>query len=115
MDRKKINKQYNKLVNEIDEMEMYDGRGTVDRYVCDTCGHMTHTTYKDKGVTPFSMRCPKCGGAMYHKQTFEKDTVPDWVEVRNWYRPTLEQVFNMPEGMVEHILHGGLILEEEKQ
>ncbi len=112
MTREQIEKKYNKLINEIKEKRMYDGRGTVDRYICDTCGYMMHTTYKDKGVTPFTMSCPKCKGTMYHKKTFKKDTVPDWVEVKNWYRPTLEQTLNMPEGMIEHVLNGGLILEE---
>ena len=110
--REQIEKQYNKLVSEIEEKKMYDGRGTVDRYICDTCGYMMHTTYKDKGVTPFVMRCPKCGGDMVHRQTFKKDTVPDWVQVKNWYRPTLEQTLKMPSGRIEHILQGGLILEE---
>ena len=58
------------------------------------------------------MRCPKCDGAMVHRQTFKKDTVPDWVEVKNWYRPSLEEVLKMNEGTTEHILNGGLILEE---
>ena len=112
MNRETIEKRYNELVNKIEEMRMYDGRGTVDRYICDTCGWMLHTTYKDKGVTPFTMRCPKCNGTMYHKQTFRKETVPDWVEVKNWYRPPLEEVLKMNEGTIEHILLGGLILEE---
>lgn len=107
-----IEKQYNKLVSEIEEKRMYDGRGTVDRYICDTCGYMMHTTYKDKGVTPFTMPCPKCKGTMYHRQTFRKETVPDWVEVKNWYRPSLEEVLKMNERTTEHILNGGLILEE---
>lgn len=112
MNRETIEKRYNELVNKIEEMRMYDGRGTVDRYICDTCGYMLHTTYKDKGVTPFSMRCPKCNGTMYHKQTFRKDTVPCWLEVKNWYRPTLDQTFEMPESTILHILDGGLLLEE---
>lgn len=112
MEREQIEKQYNKLVSEIEEMKMYDGRGTVDRYICDTCGYIMHTTYKDKGVTPFVMQCPECGGGMVHRQTFKKDTVPDWVEVKNWYRPTLEQTLDMPKGVIEHVLNGGLILEE---
>lgn len=113
MTREDIEKQYNKLVSEIEEKKMYDGRGTVDRYVCDTCGYIMHTTYKDKGVTPFTMCCPKCKGIMYHRQTFRKDTVPDWVEIRNFYRPTLEQTLEMSIGSIEHVLQGGLILEEQ--
>ena len=112
MNKEQIEKQYSKLVSGIEEMKMYDGRGTVDRYICDTCGCMMHTTYKDKGVTPFTMRCPKCGGTMYHKRTFIKETVPDWVEVKNWYRPTLEQTLREKQPIIEHILKGGLLLEE---
>lgn len=112
MNKETIKKQYDKLVNEIEGMKMYDGRGTVDRYICDTCGHMTHTTYKDKGVTPFVIRCPKCGGDMVHRQTFEKDTVPDWVEVKGWYRPSLEELLKTDEGIIEHVLDGGLLLED---
>ena len=112
MKREQIEKQYNKLVSEIEGMRMYDGRNTVDRYICDTCGHMMHTTYKDKGVTPFTMHCSKCKGTMYHRQTFEKESVPGWVPVKAWYRPTLEQTLEMDEGTIEHILNGGLILEE---
>lgn len=112
MTREQIEKRYNELVSKIEEMRMYDGRGTVDRYICDTCGCMLHTTYKDKGVTPFTMRCPKCNGTMYHKQTFRKETVPDWVEVKNWYRPTLEQILQESQSVIEHILNGGLLLEE---
>lgn len=112
MKQEEIEKAYNKLVGEIEEKRMYDGRGTVDRYVCDTCGNMMHTTYKNKGVTPYTMMCPKCRGTMYHRQTFAKDSVPHWVEIKSWCRPTLEQTLKMNEGTIEHILNGGLILEE---
>ena len=67
MNKEIIKEKYDKLVSEIEGMKMYDGRGAVDRYVCDTCGYMTHTTYKDKGVTPFTMRCPKCEPRHAHK------------------------------------------------
>ena len=108
-----IKRKYNELVSNIEGMKIYDGRGTVDRYVCDTCGCMIHTTYKDKGVTPFTMGCPKCNGTMYHRQTFRKESVPAWVEVRNWYRPTLEQTLKMNVGMIDHILKGGLVSDKE--
>ena len=114
MEKKQIEEIYNKLVSEIEGMKMYDGRGTVDRYTCDTCGYMMHTTYKDKGVTPFTMRCPKCKGEMYHKQTFIKETVPDFVEIKNWYRPSLEELLKMDEGTIEHVLDGGLLLENNQ-
>lgn len=70
--------------------------------------------YKDKGVTPFTMRCTRCGGTMYHTKTFDKKTVPPYVMVFDWYRPTLEQTLKMSDGMIDHILNGGLILDSEK-
>lgn len=112
MKKENIEKIYNKLIDEIEKKKMYDGRGTVDRYICDTCGYMMHTTYADKGVTPFTMPCPKCNGTMYHRNTYAKETVPDWVEIKIWYRPTLKQTLEMEEGMIEHVLNGGLILED---
>lgn len=110
MNRKRIERAYDKLVREIEELRMYDGRGTIDRYTCCECGNIIHTTYKDKGVTPFTIRCKKCGYPMQHTDTFfppMKD-----VKVLNWYRPTLKKTLKMPEGMIQYVLQGGLILEE---
>lgn len=114
MTTEEITKKYNELINSIENTKMYDGRNTVDRYICDTCGTMMHTTYKDKGVTPFTIVCPKCGGIMYHRKTFKKKTVPEWVKIRNWYRPSLEQTLVQEKGTIEHILNGGLLLEDYK-
>lgn len=112
MGRKEIEKEYCKLTKEIESMCIYDGRNTVDRYVCEKCGGLLHTTYQDKGVTPFVITCPMCGGMMSHTQTFRKEIVPESVEIKNWFRPTLEQTLKMSDGTIEHILNGGLILEE---
>lgn len=115
MNRKEIEKAYNKLIGEIEDRRMYDGRNTVDRYTCEDCGYIIHTTYKDKGVTPFAIQCTRCGGTMYHNKTFDKKTVPGYVLIHNWYRPTLEQTLKMSNGMIEHILNGGLILDTPKE
>lgn len=32
--------------------------------------------------------------------------------VMDWYRPSLEDVLKMSDGMIEHVLNGGLVLEE---
>ena len=34
------------------------------------------------------------------------------MNVMDWYRPTLEQTLKMPDRVIEHILNGGLILED---
>lgn len=112
MTHKEVKKEYLKLTKEIETMPMYDGCNTVDRYVCDKCGGILHTTYKDKGVTPFIITCQICGGMMKHTQTFRKETVPETVEIKNWFRPTLKQTLKMSDTNIEHILNGGLILEE---
>lgn len=122
--------EYNKFCESIEQEKMYDGRGTYDLYECESnhdpkmypgipqsvidsmpkgCGHQIITTYADKGVTPFTMKCPKCGARMTHTKTFA--SVPNGVPVLKWIRPTFEQYQNMSPGMKEHIEDGGLILE----
>lgn len=112
MTREDIEKKYNELVKSIETKRMYDGRGTVDRYTCDTCGHIIYTTYRDKGVTPYTIRCNRCGGTKYHDKTYDKKTVPGYVMIIDWYRPSLEDVLKMSDGMIEHVLNGGLILDK---
>lgn len=115
MTKKQITKRYEKLVSEVENMRIYDGRGTVDEYICNRCGDSTFTTYRDKGVTPFVMRCRKCGGDAVHRNTNPKGSVEHirtLVKVHDWYRPSLDDVLKMEEGMIDHILNGGLILSE---
>lgn len=112
MKREDIEKKYNELVNTIEAKIMYDGREKVDRYTCEDCGHIIYTTYRDKGVTPFTVRCNRCGGTKYHDKTYDKKSVPDYVLVIDWYRPTLEDTLKMSDGMIDHVLNGGLILED---
>lgn len=66
------------------------------------------TTYADKGVTPFIIRC-SCGGLMQHTRSFKN--VPDYIRVFRWKRPTLEQTMKLSKGMMEHVLNGGLVLD----
>ena len=80
MSKNNIAQQYNSMVASIEDAKIYDGRGEYNLYECNKCNNYKVTLYKDKGVTPFIMRC-KCGGDS--------------------------------EGMRNHILNGGLILEDE--
>ena len=75
------------------------------------CNNYKVTLYKDKGVTPFIMRC-KCGGDMMHTKS-SKQAPPSYVKVHNWVRPSLKQTMSLSKGMRNHILNGGLILEDE--
>ena len=116
MTQRQIIEKYSKLVAEIETMRMYDGRGEYNGYECEKCGFVTVTLYQDKGVTPFIIRCSKCGGAAMHNITSRvaPPCVPDtYSEVKNWVRPTIEQLLKMPPATIDHILNGGLVFEEE--
>ena len=117
MKKKELKKEYDKLVAEIEGANMYDGRGRgVDVYVCEKCGKQFYTRYKDKGVTPFTIKCrwEDCKGAMIHRATIhEAQAVNDGLVVHNWVRPTFGQLLKLNEGAQEHVLNGGLMLEDE--
>lgn len=110
---KDIEKQYNEMLS-ILEKRGYDGRGKgVDVYECKN-GHKFYTRYKDKGVTPFCIICKECQQTATHNNTITEQKASELgLEVHNWVRPTLSQTLDMSEGMVEHVLQGGLVLEEE--
>lgn len=114
----KISIRYKKLIEEIDGKKIYDGRGKgVDVYTCDKCGFPTLTRYKDKGVTPYVMRCSHCDGNAKHSQTISETRVPKFcavfgVEVYNWVRPPLEWLLKHKRA-ADHVLNGGLVLERE--
>lgn len=61
MSKNNIAQQYNSMVASIEDAKIYDGRGEYNLYECNKCNNYKVTLYKDKGVTPFIMRC-KCGG-----------------------------------------------------
>lgn len=116
--RQKIRRQYKKLMASVEGMKIYDGRGKgIDVYICEKCGKKTLTRYKDKGVTPFVMRCPHCDGYAQHANTIsERDArilnIVEGTEIINWVRPSLWWLLKHKEA-VEHVLNGGLVLETE--
>ena len=59
MSKNNIAQQYNSMVASIEDAKIYDGRGEYNLYECNKCNNYKVTLYKDKGVTPFIMRC-KC-------------------------------------------------------
>ena len=116
MNKNELKQQFDKLVSGIETAKMFDGRNKgVDVYVCKKCGEEFYTRYKDKGVTPFTIKCRHCEhGTMIHGQT-----IPERVaslmpfEVHDWVRPTFEQLQKLSDGAIEHVLNGGLMLEDE--
>lgn len=117
MNEKKLKQKYDKLVSEIESKKMFDDRGKgVDVYVCEKCGKQFLTRYKDKGVTPFTIKCRRddCNAIMIHRCTISEEQVKnDGLVVRNWVRPTFDQLLKLNEGDIEHVLNGGLMLEDE--
>lgn len=115
MNKEEITKRYNKLVAEIEDLEIYDGRGEFNGYECDKCGLITVTLYVDKGVTPFVLRCPNCGGSAVHRYTSRSQPPAStrYSPVKRWVRPSLEQLLKMQPATIEHVLNGGLVFEEE--
>lgn len=116
MNEKELKDKYNVLVENIETARIYDGRNKgVDVYVCKTCGRKIYTRYKDKGVTPFVMNCRNCGyGLAQHIETITEDTAAIMkYEVLNWVRPTFEQLLKLDENYINHVLDGGLMLEDE--
>lgn len=117
MNEKELKQKYDKLVSEIESKKMFDGRGKgVDVYVCEKCGSQFYTRYKDKGVTPFTIKCRReeCNATMIHRDTISEEQVKnEGLVVHNWVRPTFEQLLKLNEGAIEHVLNGGLMLEDE--
>lgn len=117
-DRLRIRRQYKKLVASVEEMKIYDGRGKgVDVYVCEKCNGNILTRYKDKGVTPFMILCPYCGGHARHVNTISELDAKIFrffenAEVQNWVRPPLRWLLKHKEA-ASHVLKGGLVLEKE--
>lgn len=116
MDNKELKEKYDKLVSDIETAKCYDGRNKgVDVYVCQKCGKHFYTRYKDKGVTPFTIRCRECnnGTATHEKTTTEQIVKIMGYQVHNWVRPSFEQFLELNEDAQQHVLNGGLMLEEE--
>lgn len=117
MNDKELKKQYDELLSEIENNNIYDGRSEgVDVYICEKCKAEFYTRYKDKGVTPFVIRCRKdgCNGSMTHRDTISNGIAfAIGAEVHNWVRPSFEQLKELDLGTQEHVLNGGLILEDE--
>ena len=109
-EQKKIKEQYDDMCCSIADAPIYDGRNTIDEYVCQKCGKKIYTEYKVKGVTPFVMSCTEqgCTGLMSHTRTFP---FTEEVETKKFYRPSFEEFVKMGRGEQQHILNGGLVLE----
>lgn len=103
--------KYEKMCDKLNAAQMYDGRGTYDRYECKKCHAEIYTTYVDKGVTPFMLCCRECGDVMTHVRTYS--VPPKDVPVYGWRRPTYKQFCKLSDSMKEHVIQGGLELDKK--
>lgn len=111
--------RYFAIATSLEKAPMYDGRGKgVDVYVCENCHKRQYTYYADKGVTPFILRCPWCGGFAQHQQTIPTEplafqsNIPG-ERIRAWFRPSYEQFLRLDKSLQNHVLKGGLIFEDD--
>ena len=113
MNRIKLFFQYRKMLRMVQNVPMYDGRGQgTDVYTCSGCGRKFYTEYKDKGCTPLTIRCRFCEeGTMTHEHTV--DRAPVGAATHYWVRPTFKQFLNLNPAARQHVLDGGLMLEDE--
>lgn len=114
MGEKELKKEYEKMVSGIGNSRIYDGRGKgIDIYHCDKCQTSIFTRYKEKGVTPYIIPCEQCGWMMRHMKTVEDNVIKRQEMVRNWVRPSFDQMKGMGFATIAHVLKGGLVLEDE--
>jgi hypothetical protein len=106
--------RYNKLVDSIEDMPVFDGRGKgVDVYRCDNCKQEQYTYYRDKGVTPYLIRCDKCWNIAKHCTTLSDTSSVEHKQLKAWVRPTWEQLQRLDKDLRNHVMQGGLVLEED--
>lgn len=117
-DKEGLAAQYKEMEGYVAKTPIFDGRGSgVDVYTCKDCGERFYTQYVDKGVTPFTVACRKCGGIAVHDNTIRYS---EWkfleftgAVLHSWMRPNLEQFLKLRPAAQEHVLKGGLMLREE--
>lgn len=104
--------EYAKMCAEFESAKMYDGRGKEDIYECEDCDHILYSVYKDKGATPFAIKCEICGGIMTHTRTLPTILFPAKIE---WYRPSYEEYENLSPALQFHVDNGGLLKKINKK
>lgn len=84
--------------------------GQVNRYVCRACGGVHGTINLNTGTTPYSITCTSCAAPAYSSMYNlpHGETSAGW----GWYRPLPSVYKTLPEFIQEHILAGGLLLDE---
>lgn len=96
----------------------FDGTGKKNCYWCAKCRRYTVTIDREKGTTPFSIRCratPNCNALAdsqcYPPEPWPKDH-PDLVAPPRWewIKPEGDALAELSASMREHVDRGGLVL-----
>jgi hypothetical protein len=108
MTKQELKKKYDELLHKVATEDFFKGdlSKRVNCYKCLSCGHTTKTKDVAIGVTPFIFECEVCGGDAH--STFYRDIVPSRKPTIEWYRPTFDELLQLPKHSYEHILQGGL-------
>lgn len=112
MKKSEIEKRYEKLLLDVQTKEHYtrvDLTNKLQSYWCNR-GHLTSMRVIDAGVTPMYYTCEICQGPAGSTHLTSSDE-----PTQEWYRPSLKQLLKMStrdwhDGLVDHVLSGGLLL-----
>ena len=107
-EKKLVTGKYAELMHSVANDDYYkvalDNR--TNTYTCSN-GHITKTVDVDPGCTPFMHSCSECDEIS--RSSFYSDTHPEMKPTQEWHRPSLEECLKLSEGMLEHVLSGGLV------
>lgn len=111
--QREVERRYTKLMNDVATNDYYkvDLTNRINTYRCGF-GHLTVTIDRDAGVTPMFLNCKHCGGQASSAGYRPKDK-EHLVPTYEWFRPSLKECMKMrgkSEGLLDHILMGGLEL-----
>lgn len=91
-------------------------RKIVNGYVCDGCQGLTLTRDRHPGYSPDvvdhkrfdpNSRCPGTARSLGYP---DADLPAGWEPSHEWFRPSEDELLNLPDPFIHHVLKGGLIL-----
>jgi len=103
--KREIARRYEHLLLSVKTKDYYTKVDLTNRVNCYTCrcGHITKVRDIDAGVTPMFFSCEKCNQTA--NSTGYHDIVPNQEPTQE-----LKEVLKLKEGMLEHVLSGGLMI-----
>lgn len=93
-----------------------DTRKTLDAFRCDACKAVTVTVDRHPGFhppyvdharfDPDRVRCPGLARSLGYPDDLPSDVVPS----HEWYRPSEDELLELGDAFIDHVLRGGTIL-----